>query len=60
MKARELNNLLKKETPNKILSKFMNSEIFLTNSQLDKVIKKKEGSTEEGHGGTNTKLSNWR
>jgi hypothetical protein len=60
MKARELNKLIKEETPNKILSKYMRGEISLTNSQIDKLIKLKRGTAEEGHGGVNTKkVSKW-
>lgn len=57
MKAKELNKLLKNNTPNKILTKYMLGEIYLTNSQLDKVIKLKKGTKEEGHGGVNTLTS---
>ncbi len=55
MKARELNKLIKEESPNKILSKYMRGEITLTSSQIDKLIKLKKGTSEEGHGGVNTK-----
>lgn len=60
MEAKKLNDLLKEKTPNQVLNKHILGEIFLTNSQLDKVIKLKKGTPEEGHGGFNTKLSNWR
>lgn len=60
MKASELDKLLKEKTPNQILQKHILSEIYLTNSQLDKVIKLKKGTPEENHCGVNTKLSNWR
>ena len=53
MKARELNDLIKTKTPNQILTKHMLEEIYLTNSQLDKIIKLKKGTAEEGHGGCN-------
>ena len=56
MKASELNKLLETKTPNQILTKHMLSEIFLTNSQLDKVIKLKKGTKEEGHGGIPKKI----
>ena len=60
MKARELNKLIKEESPNRILSKYMRGEISLTNSQIDKLIKLKKGTSEEGHGGVNTKkVSKW-
>lgn len=60
MKAKEFNKLLKEKTPNQILSKYMLSEIYLTNSQLDKLIKLKRETSEEGHGGVNTKkVSKW-
>lgn len=60
MKARELNKLIKEEAPNKILSKYMRGEISLTNNQIDKLIKLKKGTSEEGHGGVNTKkVSKW-
>ena len=60
MKARELNKLIKEESPNKILSKYMRGEISLTNIQIDKLIKLKKGTPEEGHGGVNTKkVSKW-
>jgi hypothetical protein len=60
MKARELNKLIKEESPNKILSKYMRGEISLTSSQIDKLIKLKKGTSEEGHGGVNTKkVSKW-
>lgn len=60
MKARELNKLIKEESPNKILSKYMRGEITLTSSQIDKLIKLKKGTSEEGHGGVNTKkVSKW-
>ena len=60
MKANELDKLLKEKTPNQILTKHILGEIYLTNSQLDKIIKLKKGTPEEGHLGVNTKLSNWR
>lgn len=55
MKASELDKLLKEKTPNQILQKHILSEIYLTNSQLDKIIKLKKGTPEEGHLGVNTK-----
>lgn len=61
MKAKELDELLKTKTPNQILQKHILSEIYLTNSQLDKVIKLKKGTAEEGHCGVNTKkISEWK
>ena len=60
MKANELDKLLKDKTLNQILTKHILGEIYLTNSQLDKVIKLKKGTSEENHGGVNTKLSKWR
>jgi hypothetical protein len=61
MKARELNEMLKIKTPNQILTKHMLGEVFLTNAQLDKVIKLKKGTNEEGHGGCNSKkLSDYK
>ena len=60
MKANELDKLLKEKTPNQVLTKHILGEIYLTNSQLDKVIELKKGTPEEGHGGFNTKLSNRR
>lgn len=60
MNSRELNELIKVKTPNQILTKHMLGEIYLTNSQLDKVIKLKKGTNEEGHGGVNSKkVSKW-
>lgn len=55
MNARDLNKLTKEKTPNQILMKHILGEIFLTNTQLDKVIKLKKGTPEEGRGGVNTK-----
>ena len=61
MKTRELNELLKTKTPNQILSKFMVNRISLTESQVNKLIKLKKGTAEEGHGGCNTKkLSDYK
>ena len=61
MIANDFKKLLKEKTPNQILTKYMLSEITLTNRQLDKVIKLKKGTPEEGHGGVNTKkVSSWK
>ena len=61
MIANDFKKLLKEKTPNQILTKYMLSEITLTNRQLDKVIKLKKGTPEEGHGGVNTKkVSLWK
>lgn len=53
MIAKDFKKLLKEKTPNQILQKHILSEITLTNSQLDKVIKLKKGTPEEGHCGVN-------
>ena len=58
MKKIELEKLLKEKTPNQILQKYMLSEIFLTERQLDKVIALKKGTIEEGHCGVNTRKVN--
>lgn len=58
MKKIELEKLLKEKTPNQILQKYMLSEIFLTERQLDKVIAHKKGTIEEGHCGINTRKVN--
>lgn len=42
MKAKDFNKLLKNETPKEIIRKYCYNEIFLTNFQLDKVIKLKQ------------------
>ena len=60
MKAKELKKLIKELTPNQIIAKYMVRQIYLTDAQLDKVIKLKKGTPEEGHGGVNTKkVSLW-
>ena len=51
MKAKEFNKIIKKHSPQTILEKYMMAEIFLNNYQLDKVIKMKKGTPEEGRGG---------
>lgn len=55
----ELDKLLEEKTPNQILSKYMLSEINLTERQLEKVIKLKKGTPEEGHCGVNVKGILW-
>lgn len=49
MKVKEFNKLIKKEKPQELIKKYMLSEIYLTNKQLQKVIDKR--GTEEQHGG---------
>lgn len=61
MIAKDFKKILKEKSPNQILQKHILSEITLTNSQLDKVIKLKKGTPEEGHCGVNTKkVSLWK
>jgi hypothetical protein len=55
MKSTELNKLLKEKTPNQILQMYMSLRINLTEKQLDKLVALKDGTSEEGHGGCNTK-----
>lgn len=51
MKSKEFNKLIKKHSPQTILTKYMTMEIFLNNYQLEKVIEMKKGTEEEGRGG---------
>ena len=49
MKANELKKLLKEKTPRQIITDYMENKIFLTQSQLQQVIDKKEG-VDKGRG----------
>jgi hypothetical protein len=51
MKKREFKKALDLNKPSELLSDYMIGKIFLTDKQLDKVIDKKKGTPEEGHGG---------
>ena len=49
MKAKELKKMLKEKTPKQIITDYMENKIFLTQSQLQQVIDKKEG-VDKGRG----------
>lgn len=51
MKAKEFDKLIKCCSPQNILVMYIKSVISLNDRQLDKVIKLKKGTEEEGHGG---------
>lgn len=55
MTTLEFRKILKEKTPGQVMSKYMRGDIFLTKSQLDRVIRLKKGTPEEGRGGVNTK-----
>lgn len=56
MKASDLNKLSKKYSPEKIAEKYMLSEIFLTQSQLEKLLNMK-AKDRIGRGGVNFKYA---
>lgn len=51
MKPKEFKKLLKKYTPNEILSLYMKAEINLYKFQIDYLIKQKRDTEEENRGG---------
>lgn len=55
MKVEEFKKIIKKHKPQVLLEMFMENEIFLTTKQLQEVINLKKGTSDEGHGGINTK-----